>query len=88
MAGHLGLAASGDLDLIGRFADCSRQEWVASGLRKGYMYMADTVTDPRWFRSYGTFGENPQFIAEATRTVIRGGFQGGAEGWAARGGSR
>lgn len=73
--GTLGLAASGDLELIGRFAECSRQEWVASGLRKGYMYMADTVTDPRWFRTYGTFGEDPHFVADAIRTVVKG-FQG------------
>lgn len=63
--GTLGLAASGDLDLISRFADQSRQERRASGLRKGYMYMADVVTDPRWFRTYGTFGERPELVAAA-----------------------
>jgi beta-glucosidase len=73
--GTLGLAATGDLDLIADFAAKSRAEWVASGLRKGYMYMADTVTDPRWFRSNGTFGEDPNFNAAAIATVIRG-FQG------------
>ncbi|MGD7706457.1 glycoside hydrolase family 3 N-terminal domain-containing protein [Microlunatus sp. Y2014] len=57
--GTLGLAATGDVALIRDFAEKSRQEWRSSGLRKGYMYMADTVTDPRWFRSYGTFGEDP-----------------------------
>jgi beta-glucosidase len=73
--GTLGLAATGDLDLIADFAAKSRAEWVASGLRKGYMYMADTVTDPRWFRSNGTFGEDPNFNAAAIATVVRG-FQG------------
>lgn len=73
--GTLGLAATGDPDLIADFAAKSRAEWVACGLRKGYMYMADTVTDPRWFRSNGTFGEDPDFNAQAISAVVRG-FQG------------
>jgi beta-glucosidase len=81
--GTLGLGATRDADLVRRFAELSRQEWVASGLRKGYMYMADTVTDPRWFRSYGTFGEDPSFNAAAIGALVRG-FQGedglGADG--------
>ena len=39
------------------------------------MYMADTVTDPRWYRSNGTLGEDPEFIAAAIGTIVRG-FQG------------
>ena len=31
------------------------------------MYMADTVTDPRWFRGNGTFGEDPEFNARGDR---------------------
>ena len=73
--GTLGLAATRDLDLIAGFARCSRAEWAASGLRKGYMYMADTATDPRWFRTNGTFGEDPAFNAAAIGAVVRG-FQG------------
>ena len=38
----------------------ARQEWTAVGLRKGYMYMADLATDPRWQRTEGTFGEDPE----------------------------
>ena len=73
--GTLGLAASGDVELVRSFAEHSRAEWRAAGLRKGYMYMADTVTDPRWFRSYGTFGEDPAFNAAAIGALVRG-FQG------------
>jgi beta-glucosidase len=69
------MAATGDLDLIAGFAGKSRAEWVACGLRKGYMYMADTVTDPRWYRNNGTLGEDPEFIAAAIGTIVRG-FQG------------
>ena len=73
--GTLGLAATGDVALIADFAAKSRAEWVAAGLRKGYMYMADTITDPRWFRGSGTFGESPEFNAQAIGAVVRG-FQG------------
>ncbi len=73
--GTLGLAATGDVGLIADFAAMSRAEWVASGLRKGYMYMADTVTDPRWFRISGTFGEDPGFNARAISALVHA-FQG------------
>ncbi len=55
--GELGLSATRDLKLVREFADIARQEWAAVGLRKGYMYMADLSTEPRWQRVEGTFGE-------------------------------
>ena len=73
--GTLGLAATGSLEVIESFAAHSRREWVASGLRKGYMYMADVLTDPRWFRGQGTFGEDPEFVSRAIGALVRG-FQG------------
>ncbi|HHW82388.1 MAG TPA: glycoside hydrolase family 3 protein [Actinomycetales bacterium] len=73
--GTLGLAAIGDLDLISDFAEKSRKEFRAINVRKGYMYMADVATDPRWFRFNGTFGEDPVFVSEAIRRVVKG-FQG------------
>jgi len=76
--GTLGLAAAakgdikngGDASLISQFAQIAHDEWDATGIRKGYMYMADTVTDPRWQRTYGTFGEDPEFIADAIGRII------------------
>jgi len=81
--GTLGLAAAtkgemkrgGDASLISQFATIAHDEWYATGIRKGYMYMADTVTDPRWQRTYGTFGEDPEFIADVIGRLIDG-FQG------------
>lgn len=81
--GTLGIAAAvqGDLEqgegykLLEDFAKYSRQEWLDSGIRKGYMYMADVVTDPRWQRTDGTFGENPDLISEIIGRLIDG-FQG------------
>lgn len=81
--GTLGIAAAvkgdGNFDVIDKFADCVKREWNITGLRKGYMYMADCMTDPRWQRSYGTFGEDPDFIEEAFDHLIPG-IQGGCDG--------
>ena len=73
--GELGLSAMRDLPLVHQFADDSRQEWAAVGLRKGYMYMADLSTEPRWSRVNGTFGENSEWVAKMIREIVLG-FQG------------
>lgn len=81
--GTLGIAATtkgeiaqgGDYSLVDDFAKYSRHEWLANGLSKGYMYMIDVVTDPRWQRIYGTFGEDPEFVADVAGHLIDG-FQG------------
>jgi beta-glucosidase len=73
--GELGLSATRDLKLIREFADIARQEWTSVGLRKGYMYMADLATEPRWQRVEGTFGENAEWAAKMMTEVVLG-FQG------------
>jgi beta-glucosidase len=73
--GELGLSAMRDLELVHEFADDSRQEWIAAGLRKGYMYMADLSTEPRWSRVNGTFGENSEWVGKMIREIVLG-FQG------------
>jgi beta-glucosidase len=73
--GELGLSAMRDLPLTREFADISRQEWAAVGLRKGYMYMADLSTEPRWSRVNGTFGENAEWVAQMITQIVLG-FQG------------
>ena len=73
--GELGLSAMRNLKLTREFADIARQEWAATGLRKGYMYMADLATEPRWQRVDGTFGENAEWAAQMISQVVLG-FQG------------
>ena len=73
--GELGLAAMRDLKLTREFADIARQEWAAVGLRKGYLYMADLATEPRWQRIEGTFGEDADWTANMIREIVLG-FQG------------
>ena len=71
--GTLGIAAAikGDgIKLADDWADCIRREWDAVGMKKGYMYMVDVLTDPRWQRSYGTFGEDPALISQIAEHII------------------
>ena len=81
--GTMGIAAAikgtNDLSIIDDWAECIRQEWDAVGMKKGYMYMADVVSDPRWQRTYGTFGEDPKLIADVFARLIPG-VQGSKEG--------
>ncbi len=72
---ELGLAAMDDPEMVRHFAEIARQEWLAVGIRKGYMYMADLATEPRWQRIEGTFGENTERAAAIIREIVLG-FQG------------
>lgn len=71
--GTLGIAAIArgeGLGVIEEFANTVRKEWDATGIKKGYMYMADVLTDPRWQRSYGTFGEDPKLIKDIFEKLV------------------
>ncbi|MFD0207778.1 glycoside hydrolase family 3 N-terminal domain-containing protein [Streptomyces hirsutus] len=73
--GELGLAATRDPRIVRDFARTAAREWRAVGIQKGYMYMADIATEPRWTRTDGTFGENPRLAADMISAVVKG-FQG------------
>ena len=71
--GTMGIAAAvkgSGIEVADKWADCIRREWNACNLRKGYMYMADCMTDPRWQRTYGTFGEDPSLICNMMEHII------------------
>jgi beta-glucosidase len=73
--GELGIAAMRDLKLTREFAEIAAKEWCAVGLRKGYQYMADMATEPRWQRVEGTFGEDADLTSSIITEVVLG-FQG------------
>ncbi|MFN3488489.1 MAG: glycoside hydrolase family 3 N-terminal domain-containing protein [Emticicia sp.] len=73
--GELGMAAMRDLKLTREFAEIAAKEWASVGLRKGYMYMADLSTEPRWQRTEGTFGEDADLASDMIREIVLG-FQG------------
>lgn len=71
----LGLAATGDSNLVRAFGDIARQEYKALGFRLSLSPMADLATEPRWGRINGTFGEDAELSATMTKAYILG-FQG------------
>ncbi|HEU5089167.1 MAG TPA: glycoside hydrolase family 3 N-terminal domain-containing protein, partial [Roseiflexaceae bacterium] len=71
----LGFGAIGDPDLVEKFGDIARQEYLAQGIRVALHPMADLATEPRWARNNGTFGEDAHLSAALTAAYIRG-FQG------------
>ena len=71
--GTLGIAAAvkgSGIEVADKWAEATRESWEACNLRKGYMYMVDCMSDPRWQRSYGTFGEDPALISEIAAHII------------------
>ncbi|WP_394619798.1 glycoside hydrolase family 3 protein [Lentzea sp. JNUCC 0626] len=75
----LGLAALRSPELVERFADVARQEYVAAGIRCALHPAIDLATEPRWARQAGTFGQDSALTAELAVAYVRG-FQGPALG--------
>ena len=71
----LGLAAIGSAELVERFADAARQEYLAVGIRLALHPQIDLATEPRWSRIGGGFGEDAELTSKLVRAYIRG-FQG------------
>ena len=71
----LGLAAIGSAELVQRFGDMARQEYLAVGLRLALHPQIDLATEPRWSRINGGFGEDADLTGKLVQAYIRG-FQG------------
>lgn len=72
---ELGFGAIGDADVVKEFGDISRQEYLALGIRLALHPQADLATEPRWYRTYTTFGEDAALSAKLTKAYVEG-FQG------------
>ena len=68
----LGLGAIGDSTLTRQFADVSRKEYMAVGIREALHPQIDLATEPRWPRISGTFGEDAQLTAKMATAYILG----------------
>jgi beta-glucosidase len=75
----LGFGAIGDAELVRKFADMVRQEYLAVGIRVALHPQIDLATEPRWPRISGTFGEDAELTARLGQDYIEG-FQGKALG--------
>lgn len=75
----LGLAAIGDTELVRRFADIARQEYLALGIRAALHPQVDLATEPRWARQVHTYGQDAATAADLVVAHLDG-FQGGRIG--------
>ncbi|NKF31152.1 glycoside hydrolase family 3 protein, partial [Pseudomonas sp. BGM005] len=67
-----GIAAIGSEAAARDFGDVMRQELLAMGVRVFLGPMADIFSEPRWSRGSGTFGEDPERVADLTAAFIEG----------------
>ena len=79
----LGMAAAvlgdGNYDAIKDYAEVDRQMWRAQGIIFMYGPQIDLVTDPRWPRNNGTYGERPDVTAGIITALVDG-YQSGKDG--------
>ena len=79
----LGIAAAvmgdGNYDAIKEYAEVDRQMWRAQGIIFMYGPQIDLVTDPRWPRNNGTYGERPDVTAGIITALVDG-YQYGTDG--------
>jgi beta-glucosidase len=71
----LGFGALNDPDLVERFADIARQEYLAVGIRGALHPQIDLATEPRWARAAGGFGQSAETAERMVAAYLRG-FQG------------
>lgn len=70
-----GFAAINDPELVRRFADIVRREYLAVGIRVALHPQIDLATEPRWPRISGSFSEDAHLTARMVRAYLDG-FQG------------
>ncbi len=68
----LGLAATFDPQLVEQFGIIASKEYRALGITTALSPQVDIATDPRWYRTSGTFGEDPHLSADIGRAYIDG----------------
>ncbi|MFE9041684.1 glycoside hydrolase family 3 N-terminal domain-containing protein [Streptomyces sp. NPDC007818] len=68
----LGLAAVRDPELVHRFADTVRREYLSVGFRTALHPQIDLATEPRWSRQSGTFGSDAKLTGELVEAYVRG----------------
>ncbi|MDZ7730539.1 MAG: glycoside hydrolase family 3 protein [Natrialbaceae archaeon] len=69
---NLGLAATFDEDLAERVAEVTAREVRATGGTQNYSPGTDVARDPRWGRTYETFGESPHLVSRLAAAKVRG----------------
>jgi len=68
----LGFGALDDPELVERYADTVRREYLATGIRLALHPQIDLATEPRWARASGTFGESAEVAGRLGSAYVRG----------------
>jgi beta-glucosidase len=69
---ELGLGATGDVALVHTFGRIVSQEYRAIGVRMALSPSANLATEPRWFDSQFSFGENSAAVAAMVVAYVQG----------------
>ncbi|MFC7097138.1 glycoside hydrolase family 3 N-terminal domain-containing protein [Halobaculum marinum] len=69
---NLGVAAARDPDLAERIGAVTATEVAATGSSLTYGPTCDVARDPRWGRTFETFGESPYLVGELAAAKVRG----------------
>lgn len=67
-----GKATTGDMSVINTFTQVMGPEYNAVGLRGLYGYMADLLTEPRWFRAHEVYTEDADLNANIMKSLVEG----------------
>jgi beta-glucosidase len=67
-----GKATTGDMSVIKTFTEVMGQEYNAVGLRAAYTYMADLLTEPRWYRAHEVFTEDADLNSNIMKSLVQG----------------
>ena len=67
-----GKATTGDMSVIKTFTEVMGREYNAVGLRAMYGYMADLLTEPRWYRAHEVYTEDADLNANIMKTLVEG----------------
>jgi beta-glucosidase len=69
---QIGLGAARDPELVERVARCCAAEVLATGLDWNFAPTLAIARNPRWGRTYESFGEDPDLVAAYAERVVRG----------------
>ncbi|HEX2953752.1 MAG TPA: glycoside hydrolase family 3 protein, partial [Bacillota bacterium] len=69
---NLGLAATFNPEFAKTYAAMTSEEIAATGIHWTFAPVLDVATDPRWGRTYETFGEDPYLVSVMGSSQIQG----------------
>ncbi len=69
---NIGLGAAGDPDLVEAVYRATAVETAATGARWAFAPTLAVALDPRWGRTYESFGDDPDLVADLGEAAVRG----------------